>query len=249
MNPAISSTTSPVVFRNVCHSYSGTLVLNDVSIAIAENAITAVIGKSGSGKSTFLQAINGMVVPQSGTIEVFGKPLEYSTIHQLRRHIGYSVQGTVLFPHMTVFENISLLARMNNAPHDEIKQRVETLMKFVNLPAEFSPKHPYQLSGGEQQRAGLCRAMMLNPKLCLFDEAFGALDPPTKNEILDELLTLQKHEPRTIIFVTHDLREAQRIADYIIVIDNGVIQQYGTTDEIIQHPVNELVERFIASQR
>jgi osmoprotectant transport system ATP-binding protein len=239
----------PVIFRHITHNYSGTKVLDDVSIAIEENAITAVIGRSGSGKSTFLQIINGLVVPSNGEIDLFGEPLRYGNIHATRLHIGYAVQGTGLFPHMTVYENISLLARINGKDPVETEQRVSKLMGFVNLPSEFKSKYPYQLSGGEQQRVGICRAMILNPKLFLLDEAFGALDPATKNEIHTELLTLQKNEPRTIIFVTHDLHEAIRLADRIIVLEKGVVQQYGTADEVVNHPANASVKDFIESQR
>src|SRR5579883_292218 len=127
----------PVVFRHITHYYSGTKVLDDVSITVEENAITAVIGRSGSGKSTFLQIINGLVVPSSGAIELFGEPLRYENIHATRLHIGYAVQGTGLFPHMTVYENISLLAKINGKESADIKQRVNKLMGFVNLPPEF----------------------------------------------------------------------------------------------------------------
>lgn len=238
----------PIIFNKVSHHYLKDNVLSGLSFEIEENIITAVIGKSGSGKSTLLQIINGLVVPAEGEVFVFGGKLDYKRINEIRLKIGYSVQGTGLFPHMTVYENISLLGRITNKPKEELSVRIDRLMKLVDLPLEFKSKYPYQLSGGELQRVGLCRAMVLNPPLFLLDEAFAALDPATKNEIHIELLKIQQIEPRTIVMVSHDLAEAVKLADKIIVLQQGVIQQYGTKDEIANKPANEFVKDFINSQ-
>lgn len=236
-----------VAFKNVSRYYNNKKILNNISLNIPDNKITAVIGRSGSGKSTLLKLINGLVIPSEGEIRLFGNVVNYNLINELRLQIGYSVQGTTLFPHMTVFENITLLAKLKNHSQEEIDERLDILLKFVNIPREFINKYPYQLSGGEQQRVGLCRAMMLNPKLILLDEAFGALDPTTKSEIHIELLKIQLHEPRTIVIVTHDLQEAFKLADQIIIIENGIIQQTGTKEEIKNSPV-EFVNYFVRSQ-
>ncbi|MEO8666651.1 MAG: ABC transporter ATP-binding protein [Ignavibacteria bacterium] len=238
----------PVKFENICKEYSGKKILDNINIHIEENKITSIIGRSGSGKSTILKTINGLVKPSSGKLFVFDKPIDYDHINELRLQIGYSVQSTALFPHMNVYENITILARLQNWEQDKVNERSELLMKLVSLPSEFKIKYPYQLSGGEQQRVGICRAMILNPKIFLLDEAFGALDPTTKNEIHHELLTIQKTEPRTIIMVTHDLREAFKLADKIIIVEKGVIQQTGTKDEILKNPSNEFVKYFIEAQ-
>lgn len=238
----------PVVFENVSKQYGGKEVLSVINLEIPENKITAVIGKSGSGKSTILKMINGLVKPSSGKIFIFGKEINYNDIQKIRLNIGYSVQGSGLFPHLNVFENITLLAKLNGNSSQFIKERSEKLLKLVNIPIEFFEKYPNQLSGGEQQRVGICRAMMLNPKLFLLDEAFGSLDPTTKAEIHSELLKIQLTEPRTLIIVTHDLHEAFKLADKIIILEKGVIQQYGSKDEIVNYPANGFVKNFLNSQ-
>lgn len=238
----------PVKFEKLNKIYSGKNILRDINFHIEENKITAIIGRSGSGKSTILKSINGLTKPTSGKILVFEKNIDYNRINELRLDIGYSVQGTGLFPHMTVQENIILLARLENWDKERIMERIDRLMNLVSLPLEFKTKFPYQLSGGEQQRVGICRAMMLNPKLFLLDEAFGALDPTTKAEIHKELLKIQETEPRTIILVTHDLREAFKLADKIIIVEKGVIQQIGTKNEFLDHPANPFVKYFVETQ-
>jgi osmoprotectant transport system ATP-binding protein len=238
----------PIKFNKVSHRYLKDFVLKNLTFEINENIITAVIGKSGGGKSTLIQIINGLVVPSEGEVYVFDEILNYDKINQIRLKIGYSVQGTGLFPHMTVYENISLLGKITDKPKEEISSRVKYLMKLVDLPVEFENSYPFQLSGGQQQRVGLCRAMMLNPPVFLLDEAFAALDPATKNEIHNELLKIQKMEPRTIVMVTHDLSEALKLADKIMVLHLGEIQQYGTKNEILNSPANHYVRDFIKSQ-
>ncbi len=217
----------PAEFKNVYFKYQDRVILNDISFTLEENKITAILGKSGSGKSTILQLINGLLKPSSGTIKIFDSPIDYEKINILRHRIGYSVQGTLLFPHLNIYDNITLLARILNKPEVEIKERVEKIIKLVNLNSSFFEKYPYQLSGGEQQRVGICRAIMLNPEIFLLDEAFGALDFQNKKEIHTELLKLQKVEPRTIFIVTHDLHEAKTLADNIIFIEDGIIKFTG----------------------
>ncbi|MDQ3193367.1 MAG: ATP-binding cassette domain-containing protein [Bacteroidota bacterium] len=238
---------TPVILKNISKYYNDKKILDNISFDIAENSINAIIGRSGSGKSTILKIINGLIIPSDGEIKIFEKEIVYDQISKLRLQIGYSVQGTTLFPHMNVYENITLLARLNSWSMEKINERCETLMDLVSLPREFKTKYPFQLSGGEQQRTGICRAMMLDPKLFLLDEAFGALDPTTKSEIHKELLKIQSTEPRTIIMVTHDLHEAFRLADKIIVVESGVIQQIGTKYEILNSDV-EFVKYFVKTQ-
>lgn len=239
---------SLIKFHNVSHYYHNSPALNSISFEIDDDKITAVIGRSGSGKSTLLQIINGLIRPSKGSVEVFGAPIDYSKINETRLKIGYSVQGTGLFPHMTIYNNISLLGKITNQLKHIIETRVDMLMSLVNLSPDFKTKYPYQLSGGEQQRVGICRAMLLNPPVFLLDEAFGALDPTTKNEIHSELLNLQKVEPRTIVMVTHDLPEAIKLADNIMIIEKGVIQQYAPKDEVLNKPANDFVKDFIKAQ-
>jgi osmoprotectant transport system ATP-binding protein len=240
---------NPIIFTNISHSYSGVPVLDDISFEIEENIITAIIGRSGAGKSTLLQMMNGLIAPLSGEIRIFGSKIDYKKINELRLNIGYAVQGTALFPHMTVYDNISLLGRISGKAKEEIGERVDVLMKLVDLDPAFKTKYPYQLSGGEQQRVGLCRAILLNPKLFLLDEAFGALDPSTRQEIHEQLLKLQKFEPRTIVLVTHDLQEAYNLGDRIMILENGIIQQYGMKEDIANNPENDFVRQFVRTLR
>ncbi|MEO8514615.1 MAG: ATP-binding cassette domain-containing protein [Ignavibacteria bacterium] len=236
---------SLIQFNNVSHNYGAAVAINNLSFEIEDLKITVIIGKSGSGKSTLLQIINGLIKPDKGEVIVFGKPLDYSYITKTRLKIGYSVQGTGLFPHMTVYNNIAMLGMITDESKHDIERRIDTLMSFVNLPPSFKTKYPYQLSGGEQQRVGICRAMLLSPPIFLLDEAFAALDPETKNEIHNELLEMQKAEPRTIVIVTHDLNEAAKLADNIMILESGVIRQYASKKEVLNNPVSSYVKDYV----
>ncbi len=241
------SSIHPVVFKSVHHYYDKREVLHNIDLTFEENKITVILGRSGSGKSTLLQMINGMLIPDKGQVEVFGKTIDYDNIYMFRRAIGYSVQGTGLFPHMTVDENILLLAKINKCNMTDTAQRIDQLMQLVGLDRDFKRSYPYQLSGGEQQRVGICRAMILNPKIFILDEAFGSLDVATRQEIHTELLTLQKEEPRTIILVTHDVNEAMVLADKILFLDEGKVQQYAEPGELMNNPLTPFVDKFMHS--
>jgi osmoprotectant transport system ATP-binding protein len=234
-----------VSFKNVSHKYNGVAALSSLTFDIEDHKITAIIGRSGSGKSTLLQIINGLIKPTQGDVLIFNNKIDYKNINETRLKIGYSVQGTGLFPHMTVYENISLLGKIQKEKKHMTERRVDMLMSLVNLAPGFKSKYPFELSGGEQQRVGICRAMLLNPPIFLLDEAFGALDVTTKNEIHAELLNLQKVEPRTIVLVTHDLSEAVKLGDNIMILEQGVIQQYDAKEKILSSPANDFVKNFI----
>ena len=236
---------NPVIFNNITHFYGQRKVLDNLDLTFDENKITVILGRSGSGKSTLLQMINGLIIPSQGSVKVFGDEIDYGQVHELRRAIGYSVQGTGLFPHLTVLENIALLPKITSISIEKTMPRIDRLMNFVNLDLGFKDKYPFQLSGGEQQRVGICRAMILNPRIFLLDEAFGALDVMTRKEIHQELLSLQKEEPRTIILVTHDVSEAMKLADKLIIIEEGRVQQYTYPEQIVKNPANENVEKFL----
>ncbi len=231
---------------NISHQYGGQFYIKNFSVTFQEKKITAIIGRSGSGKSTILKFVNGLVKPTIGSITVFGSPLNYSTLSATRLRMGYMLQGTGLFPHLTIEDNISITNRITKGDINAA-QRIEELLSLVRLPTALLKKYPYQLSGGEQQRAGICRALFLNPSILLMDEPFGALDPITRQEIQLEILKLQQVAARTILLVTHDMREAKKMADYILVIDNGEIQQHASTDEVLKKPSNKLVEQLIES--
>ncbi|HJY65021.1 MAG TPA: ATP-binding cassette domain-containing protein [Ignavibacteria bacterium] len=240
---------SVIRFDNVSHKYNGTYALSEVSFDIAENKITAIIGRSGSGKSTILQIINGLIKPTDGIVNVFDNALNYDKINETRLKIGYSVQGTGLFPHMTVYENLSLLGRITKMLRHVIEHRIDTLMSQVDLPPSYKTKYPYELSGGEQQRVGLCRSMLLNPPIFLLDEAFAALDPTTRNEIHKEFLKLQEFEPRTIVMVTHDISEALKLGDDLMVIEKGLLHQYGQKEEVLNNPTDDFVRNYLSNNK
>jgi osmoprotectant transport system ATP-binding protein len=237
-----------IILKGVSKSYGQEVALREVDLEFADGVTTAVVGASGSGKSTLLQLINGLVRPSAGTVHVFGKPIDYGRLPELRRQIGYAVQGTGLFPHLTVEKNITLLATLVGWDGDRIRERAKALMSLVGLPWEYTLRYPHELSGGQQQRVGLCRAMMLNPPLFLLDEPFGALDPVTRQEIHQEFLHLQASEPRTMVLVTHDLREALRLAQRLAVLDRGRIVQHGPCADIVNAPADDYVRKLFQSQ-
>jgi osmoprotectant transport system ATP-binding protein len=202
----------------VSRNYGHHRALHDVSIAFRPEKITAVVGRSGSGKSTLLKTINGLVEPSSGKVTAPG-----------RRQIGYVVQGSGLFPHLTVAENISLPGKI---AHEEHPSRVNDLLDLTDLPTSYSNKYPWELSGGEQQRVALCRALFLNPPLLLLDEPFGSLDTFTRRDLQEKILELRTTFKLTMIIVSHDIPEAVRLADDILVLEAGRIQQFGPAKDI-----------------
>ncbi|MEO5978149.1 MAG: ATP-binding cassette domain-containing protein [Chryseolinea sp.] len=230
---------------DVSYKYSDVAALSQASMSFESGKITGIIGKSGSGKSTLLKLVNGLLKPSTGEVVVFGKPLDYQNLQTARLQMGYMVQGTGLFPHLNVEQNISIAGRIKGL--NTVTSRVSELLELVGLANSYKSKYPNQLSGGEQQRIGLCRALFLDPAVLLMDEPLGALDPVTRYEIQQELLNLQRLSSRTILFVTHDMLEARRIAERLLVIDRGVIQQYDTTETVLLRPANALVKSLIES--
>jgi osmoprotectant transport system ATP-binding protein len=237
-----------IVLEQVTVRYGPVTALHEISLSFEDGVTTAIVGPSGSGKSTLLQLINGLVRPTSGRVSVFGAPIDYRRLPELRRQIGYAVQGTGLFPHLSVERNMTLLARLAGWTRDRIEARAQHLMELVGLPLSYAPRYPHELSGGEQQRVGLCRAMMLNPPVFLLDEPFGALDPITRDEIHREFLHLQQSEPRTMVLVTHDVHEAFKLAQRLVVLDRGILLQHETIDEVRKNPANELVRNFLGAR-
>ncbi|HRW99443.1 MAG TPA: ATP-binding cassette domain-containing protein [Cyclobacteriaceae bacterium] len=206
---------------NLSHRFGSQVLFQNLSLQIEANKITVILGRSGSGKSTLLQIINGLIVPDEGVVQLFGQPLDYGNIHQARLNIGYAVQQVGLFPHLRVIDNIMLPGKLAGWSSERKEKRAAELMELVSLPSSHANKFPYQLSGGEQQRVGLCRAILLNPPLMLLDEPFSSLDPDTKAEIHQEVLKLKRMEPRCIVMVTHDPEEAQKLGDVLLKFENG----------------------------
>jgi osmoprotectant transport system ATP-binding protein len=210
--------------ESISHRFDDQPIFNNLTLHIESKKITAILGKSGSGKSTLLQVINGLIRPYEGSVYLFDQPLNYELIHQVRLGIGYAVQQVGLFPHLTVIENITLPGIMAGWGKLQKEKRAAELMSLVNLTSNHKDKYPYQLSGGEQQRVGLCRAILLDPPIMLLDEPFSSLDPDTKQDIHQEVLKLQRAEPRCIVMVTHDPEEAVKLGDVRLKFEKGELR-------------------------
>ena len=241
-----------IQFEKVSKKYRGTdaEVVKDISFTIPSGQIVVLIGPSGCGKTTCLKMINRLVKISSGKIYIDGKDIMDQDPIELRRNMGYVIQQTGLFPHMTVRENIEVIPRLQKKDPEEIDKRTEKLMKMVGLDADqYLDRYPTQLSGGQLQRVGVARAFATDPDIILMDEPFSALDPITRSQLQDELLFLQSKLKKTIVFVTHDMDEAVKIADRICIINGGRIVQYDTPEEIMKHPANEYVADFVGKNR
>ena len=222
-------------FSNVRYGYVPEKdVLKGIDLSVEQSTITAILGKSGSGKSTLLQIINGMIRPGEGEVRLHGRPVDYADLYALRLQIGYVVQHIGLFPHMTIFQNISILGRVIKKPKRQVESRVKQLIDMVQLPAIYLGKYPHELSGGEQQRAGICRALLLKPPVLLMDEPFASLDNDTKRGIYHHLLDIQKKENRTVVLVTHDWEETAALADNFIWIEDGKVKATGGKADLVK---------------
>ena len=239
-----------IEFKNIYKSFKDKHVLEDVSFSIDKGEFVCIIGPSGCGKTTALKMINRLIKPTCGTILVDGKDISKEDEIDLRRNIGYVIQQTGLFPHMTVKENIELIPKLKNKKDSNLSNKVTELLDMVGLePNEYMNLYPTQMSGGQQQRVGVARAFASDPEIILMDEPFSALDPITREQLQDELLTLQNKLHKTIIFVTHDMAEAIKMADRICIMCDGKIQQYDTPEQILKHPANDFVHNFVGKKR
>jgi osmoprotectant transport system ATP-binding protein len=215
----------------------GRTLLDGLSLEVAEGESLALLGRSGAGKTTALKLVNALLVPTAGAVRVAGRTTTAWDPIRLRRQTGWVIQEVGLFPHRTVAENVGLVPRLDGWPAARIAARVEALLALVGLPAgEFAARRPHTLSGGQRQRVGVARALAADPPLLLLDEPFGALDPITRAELQREFRALQRHLGKTAVFVTHDLREARRVADRVAVLDAGRLLAVGTFAELAAHP-------------
>ena len=239
-----------IEFQHVTKSFKDNKVRSDISLTIEDGELVAIIGSSGCGKTTTLKMINRLIRPTKGKIFIDGKDIEDMNKVEMRRSIGYVIQQAGLFPHMTVRENIELIQRLEKKDEEQISKNTEYLMDMVGLNGdEFLDRYPNDLSGGQQQRVGVARALANNPKIMLMDEPFSALDPMTRVSLQDELIALHEKVDKTIVFVTHDMDEAIKIADKICIMKDGHILQYDTPEEILKNPANEFVENFVGKNR
>lgn len=244
--------TKPIIqFKNVQKRFGENIVIPDLSFTINQGEFVTILGSSGSGKTTTLKMVNGLLKADAGEILIDGQKISDSDLVQLRRHMGYVVQQIGLFPHMTIAENIAVVPKMLQWDQEKITQRVNELLKLVQLdPQKYANRYPSQLSGGQQQRIGVARALAVNPPYVLFDEPFGALDALTRIELQKEIK--QIHESlanKTFMFVTHDINEALFLGQRVMVMHEGRIEQFATPEEIVENPATPFVKELLGTVR
>ncbi|MDF2880761.1 MAG: proline/glycine betaine transporter ATP-binding protein [Clostridiaceae bacterium] len=239
-----------IEFKNITKEFKSKEVLKRISIKINKGEFVVLIGPSGCGKTTTLKMINKLIVPTSGNIYIDGKDISNVNPIELRRGMGYVIQQTGLFPHMTVGENIGIVPILKKWPEDKVREKTIALLKMVGMePDDYINRYPCELSGGQQQRVGVARAFATDSDIILMDEPFSALDPITRNQLQDELYNLQQDLKKTIVFVTHDMDEALKLGDRICIMKDGGILQYDTAEKILKNPSSIYVEEFIGKNR
>ena len=239
-----------IEFKNIRKDFKNKTILKEITLKINRGELVAIIGSSGCGKTTTLKMINRLIKPTSGQIFINGEDIALKDVIKLRRNIGYVIQQTGLFPHMTIRENIEIIPKVEKINKEVIKKRTIELMEMIGLNSDdFLDRYPTELSGGQQQRVGVARAFATNPEIILMDEPFSAFDPITRVQRQEELIDLQSKLKRTIVFVTHDMDEAIKIADKICIMNKGEIIQYDTPENILKNPKNDFVSEFIGKNR
>ncbi len=235
-----------IEIRNVSAAYGSHEVLRRVSLDVERGEFLVIIGPSGCGKTTLLKLINGLVLPAAGEVLVEGERLSACSLTDLRKRIGYAVQGAKLFPHMTVQDNICYVPCLDKKLSKEDRRvMAERMLAMVDLPAELAGRFPRQLSGGQKQRVGIARAMAASPDILLMDEPFGAVDEITRRTLQGELSDLQKKTGITIVFITHDIEEAFKLGSRILIMKDGVIWQEGGREELLEKPRDAFVKQLL----
>lgn len=239
-----------IKLENVTKKYGDFTAVDGISFTVENGEVCVLIGPSGCGKSTTVKLINRMLEPTSGEIFVEGRNIRSERPDILRRKIGYVIQNIGLFPHMTVAENIAVVPKLLGWQHDRIEERTAELIDLIGLaPEQYAPKYPRELSGGEAQRIGVARALAADPPLLLMDEPFGAVDPLNRQVLQAEFQKIQKKLRKTVVFVTHDLDEAIRLADRIVLLDKGKVLQDDAPEELLSRPANRFVRNFVGTDR
>lgn len=235
-----------IEFKHVKKVYGEKVIIDDFNLKITPGEFLTVVGSSGCGKTTILKMINGLIIPDEGQVLVHDQCTQAVDLIELRRGIGYAIQGSVLFPHMTVAQNIAYVPNLLNK--NDKKRTYEALskwMKIVGLDEELIHRYPSELSGGQQQRVGIARALAASPDILLMDEPFCAVDEITRSTLQDEILRIHHQENITIIFVTHDINEALKLGSRVMVMGQGKVVQLASPREILEHPKTEFVRRLV----
>ncbi|VTS12501.1 betaine/proline/choline family ABC transporter ATP-binding protein [Streptococcus pseudoporcinus] len=241
---------TPIIeYQNVNKIYGDKIAVDKINLKIMPGDFICFIGTSGSGKTTLMRMINRMLKPSNGKILFKGKDISEFNPVQLRRKIGYVIQSIGLMPHMTIYENITLVPKLLKWSEEDKMAKAKELLKIVELPEDFLDRYPSELSGGQQQRIGVIRALAADQDIILMDEPFGALDPITREGIQDLVKSLQEKMGKTIILVTHDMDEALKLATKIVVMDNGKMVQEASPTALLQKPATEFVEKMIGEER
>ncbi|ACQ53963.1 ATP-binding cassette domain-containing protein [Clostridium botulinum] len=239
-----------IEFKNIKKNYKDIVVIENFNLEIEKGNLVVLIGSSGSGKTTLLKMINRLIESTAGEILVNGKNIKEMDPIKLRRSIGYVIQQTGLFPHLTVKENIEIIPKLMGKSKEEIDNKTNELLNMVGLdPEKYMNRYPVELSGGQQQRVGVARAFATDAEIILMDEPFSALDPITRAELQEELFNIQKEYRKTIVFVTHDMDEALNLADKICILKDGKLLQYDTPENILKNPAGEYVEEFVGKNK
>ncbi len=233
-----------IQFEHVSKSYGKTPILKDLNFTIEDGQFVVLIGPSGCGKTTTMKMINRLLEPDTGSILIDGKNIRDQDKVDLRRHIGYVIQQIGLFPNMTVAQNICVVPKLLKYDKAKCDEIVRDLLKMVNMES-YAEKYPSELSGGQQQRIGVLRALAASPPIVLMDEPFSALDPMTRETLQDEVKNIQQKLGKTIVFVSHDMGEALKLADVIIFMESGTVVQMASPEEMLEHPANDLVRNFL----
>lgn len=239
-----------IEFKNIKKVYGNEIILERFNFSVEQGEFVTIIGSSGCGKTTVLKLINGLIEPTDGNIFIDGINIRDKNLTELRRHIGYAIQGSVLFPHMTVEQNIAYVPNLiNKKQKEKIRLAVSQWMRLVGLDEELKDRYPFELSGGQQQRVGIARALAASPDILLMDEPFGAVDEITRSQLQNELKKIHQKTGITIIFVTHDISEALKLGTKVLVMNQGMIQQYAAPKEILLNPKNDFVKRLVDKER
>lgn len=234
-----------IEIKNVIKKYLDKIVLDNITLKIEDGDFLCIVGGSGSGKTTLMKMINGLIIPDSGEIYIDSKNIMKENLTKLRRKIGYALQGNYLFCHMTVKDNIAYVLNLEKKEKNYIESKVDEMIRLIKLDNAIKNKYPKNLSGGEQQRVGIARALANDPKILLMDEPFGALDSITRYKLQNELKDIHKKTKCIVVFITHDIQEAFKLATHILVLNNGKIEQYDTKENVKNNPKTKFVKDLI----
>ena len=239
---------SIIEFKGIGKHYQDSdFSIDNFNLTVEKGDFVTMIGSSGCGKTTVLKMINGLIAPDEGSVIVNGEDVSKANQVKLRRKIGYAIQGTMLFPHLTVRENIAYVPNLiNEKGSEKINDAVDKWLDIVGLDYSILNRYPHELSGGQQQRVGIARALAASPDILLMDEPFGAVDEITRRQLQDELLKIYQQKKITILFVTHDIQEALKLGTKVLIMDQGQIQQFATPENIIKYPANDFVKKLVS---